>query len=663
VLLILGSPSVVLSADLPPTDGGRLVKWSQQKDITSKKVIIFVHGLYFADSSMGNIEYTSAETKFALKMDNLDYLGKEKFKNPTSHLAKFYLYEYDPRQNVPKIAEDLAQAIRNNPSFNNNEIAIIGHSEGGLVLWELTQKYPNLIKGGICLGAPIMSTPLVHKEVRDGAVKKVFQHSGELLIPKFDALGKGSEHLEFHRKMPFQTQGNLYFFAGSIKISRLPLPQWVTGRIKHYVDILDVMFAAGKNFFTGMEDNRQFCELLADIIQKSDWSANGKWDHASDGLVPISSALAGAIKEDEHHRVFLDYDHSELMSGKDDFNLDRVTLDILDQIISLMPQAEVGDLDIPQLPDLSRIIMSESPLKRTRFAYVSMGKIHLTDANWQRDYVVPVEGVCSAPEFNSKKLGMTFTLDYKDNSNIFLFDEKRFCTITNDNQSRSSSFSPNGGWLTYQSGNGLVVHNLKSDKSRVIVKGVNLASPPIWVAEWLTGKVYFTHRNQEGKIDIYCVSPRWRKARDITKLQPIIRDSGVPHIVRGYLGGIISTQSEWDSSNNLVGQRAHFISGALKGRYSIETRVTDQSGGITIDGNMFNKQILIETNQALRFESVLLDKDYLQIYLVDREIGQSPSIYRFDYFLMNSGESATFETVLSEVVSNASELDINVLAD
>lgn len=650
------------SDDSLPSKEGRLVKWSGQK-YTSTKKIIFVHGLYFTDSPVGNIDYASAETKFAFKMDNLNYLGEEKFKNPTSHLAEFWLYEYNPCQNVPKIAKDLAGVIKNNPSFNNSEIAVIGHSEGGLVLWELTQKYPNLIKGGICLGAPIMSTPLAHKKVRDVAVKKVFKHSGPLVIPIIDDLAKGSEYLAFHRKMPFQTQGNLYFFAGSIKISRLNLPLWLTGRIKHYVDVLDVLITAGKNFLTGMEDNRQFCELLADIIEKSDWSIGNKWDKASDGLVPISSALAGVIKEDDRHKIWVDHDHSELMTGKGgDFNLDRATLDIVDRILGLMPHTEVGDLDIPQLPDLSGIIRAESPLKRTRFAYVVDDKIHLADANWQRDWVVPVEGACSFPEFNSKKLGMTFTLDYKGNSNIFLFDEKKFCTITQDNQSRSSSFSPNGGWLTYQSGNGLVVHNLKSNKSRTIVQGVNLACPPIWVAEWLTGKVYFAHRNQEGKIDIYCVSPRWKKARDITELQPIIRDSGMPHIVRGYLGGIIATQSEWDSGGNLICQRINFISGILSDHYSLEIRMTGENNSITIDGNVFNKQILIETNQGLRFESVLLDRDYLQIYLVDRE-GGSPSIYRLDYALMTVGEGATFETVLSEVVPNASELDINMLAD
>lgn len=651
------------NGNLPPKEG-RLVKWSGQKYTSEKKKIVFVHGWNLQDSPTGT-GYESAETKFSLKIDNLEYLGDEKFKNSTSRLAEFWLYEYDACQNVSKIADDLARAIKQHPEFRESEVAIIGYSEGGVVLWELMQKHPDLIEGGICLGAPIMSTPLVHKEVRDAAVGKVFKHSGSLLIPKFDALAKGSEQLEFHREMPFQTQGNLYFFAGSISTARTKLALLLPWKLKHYIDILDVLISAGKNFFTGIQDNRQFAELLADIIEKSEWSIGHKWDKLSDGLVPVSSALAGATEQDERHKLWKDYDHFELLSGKGDLNLDRATLEILDKILNLMPRETVSDLELPPLPDRLEIFLNDiCPLRLARFAYVKSAdkKIHLIDANWQRDYVVPVDGDCSYPEFSPKKLGMTFTVNWQGHSNVYLFDEKQLCAIAPDHQSRCSSFSPNGKWLTYQSGNELVIYNLKSLKRHSLVSGINLASPPIWVAEWLTGKVYFAHCNQDGKIDIYCVSPRWRRTRDITELQPIIVNTGVPHIVRGYLGGIISTQSQWDSSGNLICQRIHLISGMLKNHYSLEIRATSENSSITVDGSVFNKQILIETNQGLRFESVLFDRDYLQLYLVDKE-GELPSIYRFDYALINGGDNATFETVLSEIVQGASQMDINTLAE
>ena len=647
----------------PPPKEGRLIRWSDQKDLLSKKVIIFVHGANLNSSVTGE-GWERGEVRFDLKMRNLNWLGEETLHNPTSNLAEFWVYNYNPQQSITKIANDLRSAIQNCSDFDGSQIAVIGHSQGGVVVWELVQQYPTLVDGGICLGAPILSTPLVHKEVRDQAVQKTFRHSWSVLIPKFDDLAKGTNQLEFHRQAPNELPGNLYLFAGSISTTRIKWALIWPWNLKHYIDLIDVIVTAGHNFFTGLQDDRQFLEITADLIEKSDWSNNSRWDHLNDGLVPVSSALAGATETDDRHFLFK-CDHSELLSGQGDLTLDRMILDCLVKILDLTPHETVSDPGLPKLPDRLEIFTNGiCPLQWARFAYVKSEdkQIYLTDANWQQTHILPVNGECSYPEFNPKKLGMTFTVNWQNHSNIYLFDEKQLCAIVPDNQSRCSSFSPNGRWIAYQSGDELMIYNLKSRKRHSLVKGINLASPPIWVAEWLTGKVYFAHRNQGGRVDIYCVSPRWRRTRNIDELQPIVVDAGVPHIVRGYLGGIVATQSEWDSSGNLVCQRINFISGILKGHYSLEIRATNENSSITLDGNMLNKQILIETNRGLRFESALLDRDYLQLYLVDKE-GDSPSIYRFDYALINAGEGATFETVLSEIVPGALQVDINRLAE
>lgn len=646
---------MAIAADLPPKEG-RLVKWSEQKDTSTKK-IIFIHGA----NATGY--WQSGEVRFDLKVRNLNWVGEEDIGISTASLAEIWFYNYDPNQPIDKIVNDLMLAIESCEDFNGSQIALVGHSQGGVVAYRLIQQNPDLIDGVVCLGAPILSTPLVFTRVLYEALKKVFKHIWNQLIPKFDVLSKGTEQLKFDYLVPEKLPDNVYLFAGSIGTMRIKWALTWPWNIDHYINLVDVVVNAGGNFFTGLKDDRQFLEITADLIEKSDWGNNGKWDKLNDGLVPVSSALAGATKTDDQHIRITDCDHSDLLSGKGDLTLDRMIFNCLVSMLDLKSQALAIKIDLPEeTPDLSGIIRAESPLKQTRFAYVLDNRIHLTDANWQRDYVVPLIGECSSPEFNSKKLGMTFTWSRNGNSDIFLFDEEKFCAITKDGKNRSASFSPNGKWLTYQSGDKLMTYNFKSLKSYALVKGINLASPPIWAAEWLRGKVYFAHRNVDGKIDIYCVSPRWRRTRDISELTPIIIDAGVPHIIRGYLGGIISTQSEWGSNGNLISQRIYFISGMLKRYYSLKILSNSKDNGITPGENWFDQNILIETSQGTRFESVLFDRDYLQLYFVDKEEDGLSSIYQLDYTLITGGETP-FEMALKEKVPGGSQLDINMLAD
>lgn len=649
-------------------NSGRLVRWSGPTK-ESRIKLIFIHGCDVNPLSGGNRE--KAETRFATKVDDLNYLSKERFKMPLSDFVELWFYEYNSDQEIDKLADDLAHLISHNPAFNSistDKIAAIGYSQGGVVLWELMQHHSGLIEGGICLGAPIMSTPIVHKDVRDKAVQKLFPRLHWLLIPLYDKLAKGTSQLDFHRDMPMPPlPSKLFLFAGLFKP---PIYSgWLAkfaAFVRRYTDLLDALVAAGGNFFTGLQDQRQFADVLSMIIYRSEWSGGTDWDRLSDGLVPLSSALVGTA-EDDQRKLFKSYNHSDLLAGQGDLVIDRAIFDCLDQILGLTPKAILPfDLDLPPLPEMANLVEQSSqtsPLSWAKFTYIREPdqQLCIADKNWQREFVMPMVGSSMYPQFHPQKPKLVWSIDRHGFSNVFLWQGNSVQVIDMEhvNQNRLASFSPNGKWLAYQSGDELVALNFQSGKRRSLVKGINLASPPVWTAEWLTGKIYLANRSSDGKVDLYQVSPRWRRARDITEVPPIATNCGNPHLVRGWLGGVITTQSEWDNSGNLIAQRIILVSGILKGHYSVEIRV-NATGNSTISSD--GRQTILEINQGIRVETVALDGNANCLYFVDTLAG-SPDIYKLELSLLTSDEEISFEALLSKQLEGAGQLDINTLVE
>lgn len=666
IVWILTILSASASDNSVPPNSGRLVRWSGKSNESGIK-LIFIHGCDANPLSGGNWE--KAETRFCTMVNGLNALSKEQFKMLLSDFVELWFYEYNSNQEINKLADDLANLISRNPSFVDSKIAIIGYSQGGVVLWELMQHHSGLIEGGICLGAPIMSTPIAHKDVRDKAVQKLFPRLYKLLIPLYDKLAKGTNQLDFHRDMPMpMPPSNIFLFAG---LHKPPIYSGWLARfatfVRRYTDLLDAMVAAGGNFFTEMKDPRQFADVMSMIIYRSEWSGGTDWDRLSDGLVPISSAFAGATREDDRRRLFKSYNHFQLLAGQGDFNIERALLDCLDQILGLTSKAILPfDLDLPPLPELGNLVeqySQTSPLSGAEFAYIRSAdqQLYIADKNWQREFVMPMVGINMYPQFHPQKPELVWSIDWHGFSNVFMWQKNGVHVIDMEhvNQNRLASFSPNGKWLAYQSGDELVALNFKSGKRRSLVKGINLASPPVWTAEWLTGKIYFANQSSDGRVDLYQVSPRWRKARDITEVPPIATNCGSPHLVRGWLGGVITTQSEWDNSGNLIVQRIILVSGILKGHYSMEIRV-NATGNNTISSD--GRQTILEINQGIRVETVALDRNANCLYFVDTLAG-SPDIYKLELSLLTSDEEISFEALLSKQLEGAGQLDINTLVE
>jgi pimeloyl-ACP methyl ester carboxylesterase len=649
-----------MATDSPSKDGGELVRWAEQRNTSSKK-IVFIHGA----NATGY--WKSGEVRFDLKVRNLNWIGEEDLGIPTSNLAEIWFYNYYPNQPIDKIVNDLMLAIEGCEDFNGSQIALVGHSQGGVVAYRLIQQHPDLIDGAVCLGAPIQSTPLAFKEVLYTALKIVFKHIWNKLIPKFDTLSKGTEQLKFEYQAPDKLPDNVYLFAGSIGTMRIKWALTWPWNLDHYINLIDVVASVGGNFFSGPKDDRQFLEITADLIEKSDWGNNGKWDKLSDGLVPVSSALAGATKTDDQHVRIPDTDHTDLLSGKGDLTLDRMIFNCLVSMLDLKSQAAAIEIILPDMPDFSGLtIGGQSPLKRVKFAYVSSidQKIYLTDGDWQQRIPIIVDGICSYPEFNPKNLGLTFTVDWQGGSNVFLYDARQCTAIRPNGQSRCSSFSPDGKWLVYQSGDELVIYNLKSQKRHSLVRGVNLASPSIWVAEWLKGKIYFANQNSDGKINLYCASPRWRRTRGLDETTLVATNIGRPHLLRGLGGGMIAIQSNIGADGSLVSQQISLVSGLLEvsellEKYAYSLMIRFDGEKIQIDRD--HQKLLMSIDQAMRIESVVFDRAYYHLYMVDTVDVRLPSIYMFNLNMWLGGSPP--EDCWQVVVEGGYQLDINTLAE
>lgn len=283
---------------------GRLAKWSNQT-IKSNKKVIFVHGYYRDIEDPYGLTLGQMEIEFSPKLENLDSLGTELFGCKTTELVEYWFYGYNPEQDINKIADDLANLIVGNRNFNNAHVAVIGYSQGGIVSWLLDQRH-DLIDGGVILAAPILSTPLAHKSIRDNAIKSVYPISNQPIISAFNQLSGSIEHLQTVYLESGQSKSELLFMVGYIDIP--PANAWTRN-----VDLVDALLAECDSLFGNISNTRQLLEIGSTLIGASEWDDCGGSDCFSDGIVPIYSAYPGVS---ENIQLWSDYDHIDLLSGR-----------------------------------------------------------------------------------------------------------------------------------------------------------------------------------------------------------------------------------------------------------------------------------------------------------------------------------------------------------
>src|SRR3989344_5525208 len=484
---ILGLALVLmwLAACVKPTDqsavepgNGRLVRWSAQTADSPKK-IIFIPGCVTTTDPHG-LNPAELEDYFSIKTGNFEQLGPEMFGAKVSALAEYWFYGYYPNQDIAKIADDLSRTIAGNRNFGDNcAIAVVAHSEGAVVGWLLDQRYQN-VAGGALLGGPILSTPIAHKNVRDQAVEKTFPVLYAKLIPLFDRLAVGTEQLAVSYPESKTPHSRLKFFVGRIATPSVSF--W-----ERNINLVDALLAE-RGFMGGIQDNRQFAELGATLIAQSAWGSDSKMDRRSDGLVPVSSGILNG--QVPFYQILDGYDHWDLVSGKGDLALDRLTLEWLDQVVRL--RSNWVETDLPATPDIIELPNDgNGALAWARFAYINPdGQLTLADENWERSYTLSIAGVHGHPQFDDTGESLAFDVDDDGVSNIYVWSGVAAHQISFDGQSRCPAWSPNDRWLTYQSASNLLVHRLANDDRAVVATDITLIAPPVWTVDQLLGRLY-----------------------------------------------------------------------------------------------------------------------------------------------------------------------------
>ena len=612
-----------------------LYLWSRQPTASSQsqKAILFIHG------RRGNVpDQNVLEELFAFKLANLDALGKERFGCRTSELAKFWLYAYNPQQPVDQIAADLASAIRANSELSDNQIAVVAYSEGGVVAWLLDQSYEGLIKGGVLLGAPILSTPLAHPAVRNAAIQEIVPSAlQDYAISAFETGTLGTEFLQPIHYEDCTAKSDLAMFAGQVE----PLNP------SHIVADLIMGYSALLN---DQQPNREAAKLGALLIQHSVWNyttscqfPNGykdSWCLESDGVVPVASALWGA---GDNCRIWSSYDHYDLLTGQGALELDQATLDQLDHVLQLMPPFLSGG-DIPALPEIT--ITLPMPLSKARFAYTLDGQVYLADKDWSANPISAFGGA-SYPRFSPDSSKLVWTQATADAEGIYLLEGAAAKAVATTAVARYADFSPNGKWLVYQGGDELRIKLLSEQQELCIVKGVELVCPPLWVTKGLVGRIYFVSQSPDGITDLYVVSPRARN-KTLSELEMVTPNCSSIFLARGMISGVVA------SSGTALNPRFTVVSKLLQANISLEL----QSGVNTPSFSWDNLSFKIGIADPLLVQSAVLDQSDDYALYVDTNTG----IQLFSITAQMGLNGLTCDYALDEICPGAHQLDINPAA-
>ncbi len=577
---------------------GVLVKWSEQeKEKESKKKIIFIHGLNMgAEDYQGSI-VQKVERDFDLKLMNLNSLGSEYFGKKTTELVEYWFYIYNTQQDVEKIAYDLAGLISGNGKFKNAQIALVGHSQGGVVAWLIDQQRYDLISGGVILGAPILSTPLADKEILGKALNDVYPIAGESIKNGLALLAERIEHLNVSYLESGQAKSNLLFMVGSIGIpSKDALSRnWA---------LMEIVLNEGDYLVGNASSKRKLLEVGSLLIDSADWGDCKAGNCFSDGAVPVCSAVPNP---EANMMEWEDYDHEELLSGKGDLYLDRATLQHLGKVLDLFPKfVEVPEL--VSLPEIKIFFSQISAWDWLKFTYVADGQLFVIDENWHKKQLV-YPGQNYYPRFGSGNYLAWTNLNDEGVLNVYLLQEDDVLQIGPDN-SKYANFSPSGEELVYQDGGNLAIYTIASGEYRAILLGVNLIAPPVWVKN----DIYFANQDMDETISLYSIKPSANR-QSLTGAKLIEVNCSAPFTAPSPFNGMAVISNIDNSHQSITVVLDWWV---LSYEVSVDM-IRSNVFGVERNG----KEIVLHLPIEFRFKSMVYDTQYDHLYL----IGSAPSDY------------------------------------
>lgn len=633
-----GAPAPLPNSNPTPDlamGSGQLFRWSQQTAVCSKK-LLFIHGRFLTDTNPNGQTHEAVEELFSAKLNQLDWVCKEQLSKPLSEVVEVWYYTYNTHQDATKITADLARLLQQHPEFRNSEICVVGFSEGGVVTWLLDQHY-RLIKGGILLGAPILSTPLANPALVDQAARRVMPSSlVNRLTPVINWLLGGSDNLT--SEYPGTAKSELMMFAGRIP---LPNPPNIT------LDLMDAVMEwvdSGKYGYGPQGSNREAAEIGAILINAADWRSGEPQDKQSDGLVPISSAISGS----SHYRIWSGYDHYDLLGGIDDLVLDRATFEWVDHVLGLCPEF-AEETNIPALPEIQ--VEIPNLLANAKFAYIQSGQVCLADENWGNPKIISAIGTSYYPRFNGTGTKLVWTQTVQSFSDLYVLDGGVARSVTSDGVSWYADFSPNGEWLTYQSAGELVIHRLTDNTRYIVMDEVNLIAPPLWINAGLTGWIYFSHRDTNDQINLYRVSPRERSIL-LSETELVAENCQSTFLVRGgALGGILAIQNQSDGA-----QRIWIVSNSLASPFTLEIKTGEELAILPSDDQT---SVTLQLDRAYSIESAAIELRGIwpYVYWVDTA-GDQLGIYYLDVPAYLQNDNPQFEEIFKLVAPDAYHLDL-----
>lgn len=613
-------------------DTGALVKWSEQK-MESDKKIIFIHGLNMGVENYQGSILQKVEKDFDLKLMNLNSLGSEYFGKKTIELVECWFYIYNTQQDIEKIANDLAILIRDNGKFKNAQIALVGYSQGGVVAWLIDQRY-NLINGGVILGAPILSTPLAHKEILGKALNDVYPIAGESIKNGLASLADRVEHLSVSYPESGQAKSNLLFMIGSISIpSKNALSRnWA---------LMETVINEGDYLVGNASSKRKLLEVGSLLIDSADWGKCKEGSCFSDGAVPVCSA---APNSEAKMIEWKDYDHEELLSGKGDFSLDRATVRHLGEVLDLFPK--FMEADLPLLPELEIHFSKSSVWDWIKFAYIVDGKLFVTDEDWYRKELV-YSGKNCYPRFGSNQC-LTWTNLDNNSFNLCIW-QKEDVIQRNSNSSKYASFSPSNEELVCQYTNDLVGFNLASGKSRVLVQDVNLIAPPVLVKNKSSYKIYFANQEIDGTINLRSTNSNTDNEY-LIDTQVLVKNCSIPFLATGDFKGLVVI-SDIGISHQLI---KVVTGGKLISNISIDITKSDRR---EISGT--TKRIKLKLLEEFRFNSMVFDSEYGHLYLVG-SVGNDNGVWLLDIRRIIVSSNAGWDEVFYSILLGVEAMDIKL---
>lgn len=331
----------------------KLVAWPDETDLGVRTPLIYVHGISH-DTPAGSVvsDEISVATFEMLDTNMRNSIFPQEHGIVFDKCFKTYRFQYDedlsPEENGAVFADIIVSAFE--WANEDIEVIIIGHSVGGVVALYAEPNPEALVAGVVGLGVPVNGTPLADPVVlRDICVREVGSRDGNVLadniIAAFDFESGVMQWLHpnsWERKRFLQTiwfDDNCYFIAGSIEPVR-----WDTVEgTWRAVGFLDSMFIAGNSHGAGA----QAYGFGAAVIESAGYGS-------SDGMVPVSSAMADGHRDNAHALFAGEYDHSQIVRGAGDMDCHRLVAQAILDIYNDIPKREMIDFGEIEdaLPDM-----------------------------------------------------------------------------------------------------------------------------------------------------------------------------------------------------------------------------------------------------------------------------------------------------------------------